>query len=1085
MNLKYYRLALLLLGASTTVHMHTNVYAQDIEFVGPGDNWFDGSNWSLGTVPISSEQVLIDSSLVWIFQNGAVAKAINVKDNGLLYFGDQAIADGLIINASTRNSLAASPPSIGFEDSSSAGTSKISLGGRDGTLVNAGALGFAGTSTAANANITLQYGSELRFSGGSSAGAAVISSKGSVVAFDNMSDAGTATIINYEGSLLSLLGSAGGSGATIVNAAGAAVDVALLDAFNGRTSRASIGSLSGEGDTYIGAAGLTLGYLALNDTIDGSIRDGASPKFVELIRTQLPSYSAPVLVGGELEKVGSGTLTLTGDNTYTGGTTINAGVLALGDGGSSGSIVGSVLNNGILAFNRSDEVRFDGIITGSGSVQQNGAGTTVLTGKNTYTGGTYISNGSVQIGDGGFTGSLVGNVDFNRSQDGIVSFSFNRADTVEFLGNISGSGIVNQLGVGTTVFSGENTFSGGLRVASGTVQAGIANNAFGSGYIAIKQGANLDLAGLEESVGSLLAFDATGAISDGNINLGRGSLTLNQTLHGDFSGTISGAGGLTLNSPHGSSLSLTGVNTYSGVTAVKGAELIQGAQGAFSSASAYTVSTGGTLDFGGFSTGIAALDNNGDVLFGGNGGTVIAVAGNYTGNGGTISMSTVLAGDNSQTDILKVGGDTSGLTAVNVNNRGGLGAQTIDGIKIIDVAGVSDGDFKLNGDYVTKDGQQAIMTRSAYAYTLQKNSRANRSDGDWYLVSQTSLDNSVDPNIPNSPDTPLYSAGAPVYEAYAGTLQALNKLPTLQQRVGSRYFDNVSGIVAPSSGQAGEVNHYTIWGRVEGSHNRLESTTTADRIKQDVNTFIMQTGVDGQFYENESGRLIAGIIGQYGKARSSIANYFGDGSVDTQGWGLGGTVTWYGNAGFYVDGQAQINWYNSDLDSDTINKRLNEGGKAFGYAFSIETGKRLAVDEHWDLTPQAQLMFSSVDFDSFTDRFGADVSNHDGNSLTGRVGLAASYSSAWQGEDGKAINTNVYGIANLYQELLGATAIDYAGTRMSTYNDRTWGGIGAGGSYAWAGDKYAIYGEGSINTSFNNFADSYILKGNVGFKVKW
>jgi len=156
-----------------------------------------------------------------------------------------------------------------------------------------------------------------------------------------------------------------------------------------------------------------------------------------------------------------------------------------------------------------------------------------------------------------------------------------------------------------------------------------------------------------------------------------------------------------------------------------------------------------------------------------------------------------------------------------------------------------------------------------------------------------------------------------------------------------------------------------------------------------------------------------------------------------------------------------------------------------GYALSIETGKRFAIDDHWSLTPQAQLMFSSVDFDSFTDSYGANISNHNGNSLTGRVGLAASYASNWQGEDGKMVNTNVYGIANLYQEFLGGTAINYAGTRMNTDNDRTWGGVGAGGSYAWADNKYAIYGEGSVNTSLNNFADSYAIKGNIGFKVKW
>ncbi|MCB4920861.1 autotransporter-associated beta strand repeat-containing protein [Brucella intermedia] len=119
------------------------------------------------------------------------------------------------------------------------------------------------------------------------------------------------------------------------------------------------------------------------------------------------------------------------------------------------------------------------------------------------------------------------------------------------------------------------------------------------------------------------------------------------------------------------------------------------------------------------------------------------------------------------------------------------------------------------------------------------------------------------------------------------------------------------------------------------------------------------------------------------------------------------------------------------------------------------------------------------------DTYGARISNRDGDSLTGRLGLAASYANAWKGEDGLMVNTSVYGIANLYQEFLGDARMNYAGTHMATDSDGTWGGIGAGGTYAWADNKYAIYGEGSINTSLNHFADSYAIKGNLGFKVKW
>ena len=93
---------------------------------------------------------------------------------------------------------------------------------------------------------------------------------------------------------------------------------------------------------------------------------------------------------GALTKTGVGTLVLTGTNTYSGGTTISDGTLILGNGGSTGSITGNVVNNGQLFFDRSNEYVFDGVISGSGSVAQLGSGTTILTGTNTYAGDTDV-----------------------------------------------------------------------------------------------------------------------------------------------------------------------------------------------------------------------------------------------------------------------------------------------------------------------------------------------------------------------------------------------------------------------------------------------------------------------------------------------------------------------------------------------------------------------------------------------------------------------------------------------------------------------------------------------------------------------
>ena len=161
----------------------------------------------------------------------------------------------------------------------------------------------------------------------------------------------------------------------------------------------TIGSLSGKGVVLnngvgVGAgpapAALTVGNDNSSSTFEGVLEDGASTL--------------------QLIKSGAGTLTLTGDSSYTGGTIISAGTLQLGNGGTSGSILGDVADNGILVFDRSDTTTFAGDISGLGSVTQIGTGTTILTGTNTYTGGTTISAGTLQLGNGGPTGSIVGNI---------------------------------------------------------------------------------------------------------------------------------------------------------------------------------------------------------------------------------------------------------------------------------------------------------------------------------------------------------------------------------------------------------------------------------------------------------------------------------------------------------------------------------------------------------------------------------------------------------------------------------------------------------------------------------------------------
>src|SRR5262249_11686762 len=129
---------------------------------------------------------------------------------------------------------------------------------------------------------------------------------------------------------------------------------------------------------------------------------------------------------GVLTQNGTGTVILTNANTFSGGATVSAGTLQVGNGGATGSLgSGNVTNNASLVYNRSDTVTVDNLISGTGVLTQSGTGTLILTNGNTLSGGVTISAGTLQIGDGGMTGSFgKGNVTNN------AALVFNRSDAV-------------------------------------------------------------------------------------------------------------------------------------------------------------------------------------------------------------------------------------------------------------------------------------------------------------------------------------------------------------------------------------------------------------------------------------------------------------------------------------------------------------------------------------------------------------------------------------------------------------------------------------------------------------------------------
>ncbi|OEO26590.1 hypothetical protein AX279_07215 [Pseudomonas sp. J237] len=504
---------------------------------------------------------------------------------------------------------------------------------------------------------------------------------------------------------------------------------------------------------------------------------------------------------------------------------------------------------------------------------------------------------------------------------------------------------------------------------------------------------------------------------------------------------------------------------------------------------------------------------------------VLTVTNNYRA-GSDLLIDTVLGNDNSATDKLVVNGSTAGNTTLTVNNLGGRGALTTNGIQVVQVDGASNGGFLLKGDFVTPDNQQAVVG-GAYAYTLHKNSPADPADGDWYLTSQrrpatpitpTLPPAPVDPNNPTAPGTPTdpgsptspvtppapsepapvenlgprYSPGVPLYEQYAQALLGLATLPTMQQRIGNRYWPvaiNQSELAVNTEGLEAEepsIEGGASWIRVEGSHRRDHYNVSTAKANTESHNWMAQAGIDALLKERDDGsKLFGGLTAHYGGSRTDVDALDGDGNINIRGYGAGLTLTWLKENGFYVDGQAAVTWFDSDLDSDTAERTLTSDNDGKGYAVSIESGKKYVVDNETTLTPQAQLIYSQVDFDSFDDTFGADVSMDDADSLEARVGISVDRNAAWKDDADKLRRSHVYGITNLYYEFLDGTQVDVANVKFNNRAARMRADVGVGGSYNWNDDKLSLYGEVSVDTSLNNFGDSTGVNGTVGLRVKF
>ena len=210
---------------------------------------------------------------------------------------------------------------------------------------------------------------------------------------------------------------------------------------------------------------------------------------------------------GTLTKTNSGVLTILTTNNYTGVTTINAGILQLGNGTISGALgTNMIQNSGLLVLNLPGSNNFSNAISGTGKLIQSGSGTLTLTASNSYSGGTTISNGTLQLNTGAWFGG--GNITDNGA------LVFNSSGNLTVGAIISGTGAVTLANTGTLTLTGNNTYGGGTTISKGTL---LVNNSAGSGggtgAVTVASGATLSGSGV---IGGAVTINTGGIFAPGN-----------------------------------------------------------------------------------------------------------------------------------------------------------------------------------------------------------------------------------------------------------------------------------------------------------------------------------------------------------------------------------------------------------------------------------------------------------------------------------------------------------------------------------------------------------------------------------------
>ena len=776
-------------------------------------------------------------------------------------------------------------------------------------------------------------------------GSIILSGGALVVGSDNTSTlfsgviSGASGLIKQGTATLTLSGANTYTGATTVNDGTLALNGGAAIANTGAVNLAAsgaglvlganetIGSLTGVAGTTVALGGSTL-----------RVGDSGSTTF------------AGVLSGtGGLTKQGTGTLTLSGANTYSGATTVNTGTLALGAaerirnqsavtvaGGATfnlagfaetvGSIGGAgdvTLGAGTLAAggNNTSSV-YSGVISGTGGLVKEGTGTLTLSGANTYTGATAVSAGTLALGaaeriDNQSAVTVAGGATFNLAGFGETVGSIGGAGNVAlgagtltaggdntssmFSGVMSGTGGLVKQGTGTLTLSGANTYGGSTTVNAGTLAI--------LGGAAIADGSAMVMSG---GILSLIADEAVGSLAGtSNVALGANTLAVGgnnaSTL---YSGVIGGTGGLTKQGT--GTLILSGANTYTGATAVSAGTLALGAAERIDNQSAVTVAGGATFNLAGFGETVGSIGGAGNVALG----------------AGTLTA----GGDNTSSMFSGVMSGTGGLIKRGTGTLTLSGTNTYSGATMVKAGTLALSDAELSG-VIINESATTVSGMSLVSGGVQSSGALDLKSGASLTVSGTGFDWQGGTLVGGGNLT--VQGGAP-FRVTGSTVHTLNgpaiTLANLDITGGSLNLQagtvNVSDTITVGSGttlasQGATINAPTATLDLSGTFQSGAGSVTVGNMKILAGGVLKGTGTLNADVNNLAGTVSPGLS----PGILTIDGDYAQGAAGTLSMDIGGTVPGAsGHDQLVVTGMATLG---GTLNASLVNGFVPAAGNSF------------------------------------------------------------------------------------------------------------------------------------------------------------